>query len=440
MDNTAIQTSAPPPAPAAGAPPPGPQPAPRKRGPVYWAKQVLTALASLRLTVFLFVLALFIVMAGTLALTDHGLGTVLKTYFRSFFVWIPLDLLTRHWFHLPGWVKVPFPGGWAVGSALMVNLLAAHLIRFKLSWRRAGIILLHAGIGVLFVGEFVAGIKQVEGRMTVREGQWMNFQEHYDATELAFIDRSDPKADRVVVIPGSLLRPGATLSDPRLPFDVEVVRYMVNSEYPAEPTAKSDPNLATAGDGLTLVTSEKPPSKGTEDSGDFASAYVTLRDKATHESLGTYLLSVWLSGSPLPMADLSDMPQRVKQGDKRYDVYLRFKRTYEPYSIFLYKFDHDKYPGTTIPKNYASKVRVQDDKNEDPRDNIDISMNAPFRYNGETFYQSGFLQGGRRGTVLQVVRNPGWQLPYWACGMVAVGMMMHFGVSLYGFLKRRAAQ
>ena len=44
-----------------------------------------------------------------------------------------------------------------------------------------------------------------------------------------------------------------------------------------------------------------------------------------------------------------------------------------------------------------------------------------------------------RGTVLQVVRNPGWQLPYWSCLIVSVGMLMHFGVVLGSFLQKRGA-
>jgi hypothetical protein len=438
MDKTAIQASVPPTPPPAPPASPRPQPAVRK-GVWHQVKKVLTPLASLRMTVVLFALALVMVFAGTLAEVDNGLQTVLQKYFRSYTITrIPLDMFTHRWFHMPG--SIPFPGGWLIGGALMLNLLAAHLVRFKLSWRRTGIILLHAGILVLFVGEFVAGIKQVEGRMTVREGEAVAYVEHPDYTELAIIDTSDPKADKVVAIPGSIVRKGGTISDPQLPFDIEVVKYMTNSDYPAEAKDAGAANPANAGDGATLVTRELPENRGTEGAIDFASAYLTFRDKQTHESLGTYLVTMWFSGSILPKADLPDLPQHVRHDGKRYDVYLRFKRSYKPYSLYLYKFDHDKYPGTTIPKNYASKVHVVDPQGKDDRDPVDISMNAPLRYAGETYYQADFLREGRRGTILQVVRNPGWQLPYWACGMVAVGMLIHFGMGLVGFLQRRAAR
>src|SRR5262249_27858902 len=148
---------------------------------------------------------------------------------------------------------------------------------------------------------------------------------------------------------------------------------------------------ADAGDGRVLVTRELRESRGTEGASDIPSAYVTFRDKQTHESLGTYLTSVWFSGSAFPRVDLPDLPQRVRHGDKRYDVYLRFKRSYRPYSIYLYKFEHDKYPGTDTPKNYASRFRLVDpEKGTD--DEEYISMNAPLRYRGETFYQADFLK------------------------------------------------
>jgi hypothetical protein len=42
-------------------------------------------------------------------------------------------------------------------------------------------------------------------------------------------------------------------------------------------------------------------------------------------------------------------------------------------------------------------------------------------------------------TSLQVVRNPGWTLPYISCALVALGMLVHFGLHLVQFLMRRLA-
>ena len=105
--------------------------------------------------------------------------------------------------------------------------------------------------------------------------------------------------------------------------------------------------------------------------------------------------------------------------------------------MHLLKFTHEVYQGTNKPKNYCSTVRLIDPSKHEDR-TVDISMNDPLRYGGETFFQQSFLQYDQ-GTILQVVRNPGWLMPYVACIMVAMGMLIHFGLHLQGFLKRRLA-
>jgi len=89
-----------------------------------------------------------LVLAGTLAMIDHGLWAVVSQYFRSFFVWIPFQTFLQFFLprsvHVPG--AFPYPGGLTLGAALLVNLLAAHAVRFKLSWKLSGIFILHGGL------------------------------------------------------------------------------------------------------------------------------------------------------------------------------------------------------------------------------------------------------------------------------------------------------
>src|SRR4030095_8672606 len=66
--------------------------------------------------------------------------------------------------------------------------------------------------------------------------------------------------------------------------------------------------------------------------------------------------------------------------------------------------------------------------------------NHPLYYAGETFYQQTFDEKTEKTTVLQVVRNPGWALPYISCTMVALGMLIHFGAVLLEFFRKRALQ
>jgi len=187
------------------------------------------------------------------------------------------------------------------------------------------------------------------------------------------------------------------------------------------------PPLATAGAGLVKTTREVPEVSGTEpeQKHNAPGAFVTLRNKKTGESLGTYLVSMRLDS------------QMVEVDGQGYDLVLRPKRIYKPYTLTLLKFTHYVYPGTDKPRNFASRLLLKDPTADENRE-VNISMNSPLRYRGETFFQSSFLEHDA-GTILQVVRNPGWPMPYISCLIVGVGMLIHFSLHLNGFIRRRFA-
>ena len=146
--------------------------------------KILKPLASLQLTVVLFVLSLVLVFAGTLAQVDNPIWTAVSDYFRSFYVFIPNQVFARfcqtfRWVsptaQWPG--SFPFPGGWTIGGLMLANLLAAHAVRFKFSTKRIGIISVHAGIILLMLGELITGIFAVEGNMTIEQGGVTNYLE-----------------------------------------------------------------------------------------------------------------------------------------------------------------------------------------------------------------------------------------------------------------------
>ena len=65
-----------------------------------------------------------------------------------------------------------------------------------------------------------------------------------------------------------------------------------------------------------------------------------------------------------------------------------------------------------------------------------IYMNNPLRYAGLTFYQAGF-ENDDKTTILQVVRNPSWTMPYIACTLMTLGLIIQFGIHLVAFIGRR---
>src|SRR5436190_23825989 len=84
--------------------------------------------SSLRLTVACLALGLVLVFVGTLAQVDLGLYKAQNEFFRSFFIyWGPKGA---------SWRIPVFPGGYLIGTVLLVNLLAAHIRRFTLTRKK----------------------------------------------------------------------------------------------------------------------------------------------------------------------------------------------------------------------------------------------------------------------------------------------------------------
>ncbi|MEO0529556.1 MAG: cytochrome c biogenesis protein CcsA [Planctomycetota bacterium] len=532
-------------------------------GPV---EHALMALASLRLTVVLFALLIFLVFVGTLAQVDHDIWYVVEeNYFR---VWIATvewqtfvrlaEMFTKSEAALLAggfW----FPGGKLIGVAMFANLMAAHTVRFKVAargkrlawglgvlaagvaatiavivfgmdqslkgqlspafcnglwqaWRaalagfslwsvyasiqqkgrlrpaewwlsavgsltllvlsgwlyanpsvapddsgmrivweltkcggaaalafagcwmvfkqRAGIVLLHAGIALLMVGELVTDLAAVEGRMTIPEGQTSSYAEDIRTSELAItLDEGD--ATRVTVIPQHLLERASRLdepiSHPNLPFDLRVRRFDENSRL-ADPIA-GEPNLATDGAGLLRVAVPIRGESGVsmESGVNVPAAYIEPLEKDSGKSLGIWLMN------------LNIRPQEIEVGGETYGTALRFKRLHKDYSITLNDFSFDRYAGTNIPKNYESDIVLRDPSRGVERP-VRIWMNNPLRYAGDTLYQSGFDPETEKATILQVVTNGGWMIPYLSCMYVGLGMLAHFAITLTRFARRRVEE
>lgn len=421
-----------PPSQPAGAVPRSEKPPRRERA----IHQLLAPLASLRLTVVLFVLAIFIVLAGTLAQIDAGIWSVVKQYFRSALVWIPLQIFFPRTMSVPG--SFPFPGGWLIGGLLLINLLAAHVLRFKLSWRRSGILLIHAGLIVMMVSELVTGLFAVEAKMSIAQGETVNFTDESQHIELALTHPVDSQTDDEVVIPGALLRKPGLIQNEQLPVDVEVLEFMKNSSLARVPEGETGADIYTTKDGSRYRIVDRSEEKGVDPDQreDAAAVRIRIRKKGTDQVLGTFLVSLWMYPN-FTFRQIQFPPQHFQLDGQEYAVELRFRREYKPYRLHLIKFDHSNYIGTDKPRNFSSRVRLQDDERHEDREVL-IYMNEPLRYAGHTFYQSGYFPDDS-GTVLQVVRNPGWLMPYVSCVMVALGMIVHFGMHLVKFLRRRMA-
>jgi hypothetical protein len=370
---------------------------------------------SLRLTVVLLALGLVLVFWGTLAQVHLGLYRAQNEFFRSFFIyWTPSGSSLR----LP-----IFPGGYFIGGLLLLNLFCAHFRYYQPGKRKYGIVMIHVGVVLLLLGQLLTDVLSTESTMHLRNGDTKNYSEASRQYELAIVDTTDAEKDKVVAIPIRRLLRGGDIQHPDMPFTVRVHTFYANSSLADKPTPGYTEVTTSAGL-VSRLWWRSDPHETEMDKRDMPSGLVELI--APQASLGTTLVSAYLT-----------RPQVFTHNDRIYQLVLRPERFYKPYSVHLLEFKHDKYPGTEIPKNFSSRVRLQRPDTGEDREVL-IYMNNPLRYEGETYYQASFDKDDQ-GTVLQVVRNPSWLTPYFSCVLVGVGLMVQFCTHLIGFAANRKA-
>jgi hypothetical protein len=373
----------------------------------------LKPFTSLKLTIFCLGCAMVLVFLGTIDQVNIGVYEAENRYFKSFFLFFtpPHTELKIPW----------FPGGYIVGSLLLINLIAAHIARFKLSWKKTGIVLLHSGLILLLVGQLFADLfVDLESQLRLDQGETKNYTESFYFDELAIIDTTGANSDRVISIPGSRLSKGG-----RIDLPVDDLRVVVNEYYPnsalINPSRLPQPTYPHLSIGPMAVAVELEKTyKQNERNLPAADFSVFQKDQL----IGSWRLA---AGFPRPIA--------FQAGSKNYQAVLRPKRSYKPFAITLVQFRHDRYAGTDLAKNFSSRIRLVDPTKHEDRESL-IFMNNPLRYGGFTFYQAGFDNNDTT-TVLQVAQNPSWLVPYISCALIVVGMLLQFGMHLQSFVRRR---
>jgi hypothetical protein len=375
--------------------------------------RLINFFASLKLTVVCLVLSIILVFAGTLAQVELGLYQAQEDFFRRFFV---------YWSLGDSGIRIPvFPGGYLIGGLLLLNITVVAFKRFAFSSKKAGIWLIHMGLILLFLGQLMTDLLSVESMLHLREGESKNYSERPREAELVLVNRSDPDSDRVLSVPEWRLSKGGVISFPGSELTLGVQDYYRNSSLERIPEGSTHPPAATLGFGTGILAREVP--HVTEmDRRDVPSAIVEIHGPGAPE--GTWLASEYLN-----------QPQHVHLDGDTYELSMRPRREYKPFSITLLDFTHDKYPGTEIPRNFSSRVRIENPETGEDREVL-IYMNNPLRYDGATYYQASF-DTDNLGSVLQVVRNPSWLTPYVSCVLVGVGLLVQFLTHLIPFLKRK---
>jgi ABC-type transport system involved in cytochrome c biogenesis permease subunit len=303
--------------------------------------------------------------------------------------------------------------------------------------KRAGIVLLHSGIGLLMFSELYTAEQAVEGQMTIAEGETAYWAQDIRSVELALTDASDDDVDSSTVVPQAMIeeafRTGEIIRHRDLPVAVRVVKFLPNADW--RWLQPGEEPVANAGFGQLQTVEERQPSTGveTEQTVDIPAACVELlstKNGKEGESLGTYLIS------PLNLLTVGRAAEVVGVDGKPWELALRFRRLPKPYEVTLIDFKFDRYIGTDTAKNFESRVQFEVPQRGIDRE-VSIWMNNPLRYGGDTLYQADWDRKTEAGTVLQVVTNAGWMVPYVSCVIVGAGMLVHFLQGIIRFIYRR---
>jgi hypothetical protein len=372
--------------------------------------RVLDTLASVQLTLLCLGLAMGLVVLGTVAQVHVGTFAAQKEYFNS--AWI--------YSRIGDWKFPFFPGGLTVGALWMTNLAAAFMAHFQFRRHDTGILTSHVGLIVLLLGQFLTQMLSHESTLAIEVGQTKNYSERFNDVELALVMVSDPAVDHVTSIPYHFLSHEGPIALADLPFSLVIQKFYPNAQLEMAKPGQASP--ATQGIGMRIAALSLPLQQKDDDL-NVPAAYVEVLERGG-KSLGTWLVSTGLGA-----------PQSFQVQGKEYRLFLRPRRQYYPFALTLKAFTHDLYPGTDIPKNFASAVHVDYVRKGESRDAL-IYMNHPLRYEGKTFYQASFGQGDRL-SILQVVENPVSWAPYIACTLVILGLAIQFSSHLFDFLKER---
>ena len=413
---------------------------------------------SLRLTVVLLAFGIVLVFIGTIAQADEGLYNAQTRYFRQWLV-VGVNMFGKR-------IPLALPGGYLIGTLLLVNLLAAHIQRFQWTWKKLGIHLTHAGVMLLLVGQLTTDLLSRETQIRIEEGAAKTYSESSTDYELAFTTDAGVDTEEVVAIPQSLLGGSAEIKHEKLPFTIRVKSFNRNTEPSFRaPMTQNAPPLTTNGLGQYFDFQPVAEAKSMDEK-NVPAALIELTGATG--SLGDWVVAGWAGdavmaeaversyGRQMGAAMASNIgsrltaPQSIEAGGKKFTFTLRPAREYNPFSLTLLKATHSVYPGTVtatspqgIPKDFRSRIRLENPQTGEDRE-VEIYMNSPLRYGGLTFYQFQMSAGEavqRAGetpsSVLQVVRNPSWLTPYVGCALVGAGLVTQFMMHLVAFLSRR---
>ena len=366
-------------------------------------KQIIKRVSHPKIFVYTVIWLMVLTVLGTLAQRNIGLYASQQKYFSSYIIWLG--------------DTIPAPGGRITMIIMLVNL-ASMLFKHNI-WKlkKAGIIIVHLGAVLLFIGAGVTAIFSSEGNMVIDEGAQSNYVDDYHNMELAIINTSKENLDEYTVFDQPLLKKGNKLSHESLDFMIEIMEYYNNCKVQRR-TEPADIQYKGMMKNFDLVELNLEKENTQNRSGII---YKIENSNLTNDGIYGLILG-------------QSVTQTATINNQNFEFLFRKKRTYLPFSIELLDFKKVLHAGTGIAKSYSSEINLIE--NGIPR-RVLIQMNEPLRHRGYTFFQSSFIEGPEgEATVLAAVKNYGRLFPYISSIVMSIGLFLHLLINLPKLLRK----
>lgn len=329
-----------------------------------------------------------LLVAGTLAQARVGLFQSYQTYFASWLLW---------------WGWLPLPGALTT-LAFIAYGLAVKVLREPFKPAHLGSWLAHAGVLLLLAGGLLTFATAREGYITLRPNQSTAAVSDYYSAQLTLQRAGDGTV--LATLPADELAPGRHQLGP---LTLDIRRSFTNTQLLRR---NEDDDVETARGMFRIFTLEPAPPEMEAELNRAGLVFMLVSGSDADD------------GATFGLIEDAPIPQPVMMQGERYHLLLQPAQTPLPFTVTLATFTRTPYPGTVTAQAYRSDVTVTDGAHTFP---AVIEMNRPLRYKGYTLYQASYTEDdGGEASVLAVVHNRGRVLPYWAGGIMALGLVLQF--------------
>ena len=350
-----------------------------------WNK-ISAFLSGARLLHFTLPILMAYIVIGTVSQKYIGLYQATQIFFSNPVIWV--------------YDAFPFPGMPIIVAMIFFNLTFKLIFKSPFHPKKIGIMLTHIGALLLLVGGLFTALFSSEGYIALAEGESSNIVSDYHFREFVVMDKNGKvitKLDHKNMLSGQII------NDEALPFTIKIEEYCVNCNI----TARENKTDDYQGMAMHMQLSAAPIKNNDE------------------ENMAGLTYSVYDADQKAIFVSIEDVPKypSFTVNDKEYSFALRREQRAIPFTIELLDFEKESHPGTQMAKSYQSTVLVKDG---DLQWESVISMNAPLRYKGYTFFQSSFTQTPKGEiSVFAVVWNVGRSFPYISGIVMCLGLILH---------------